>query len=197
MAYTSVADLKTYLGIDDSVDDAVLTDCVAAATANITTYCGRDFNSSSLETRKYVPTSRYIAYVDDIASTSGLVIATDDDEDGTAETTWASTDYQLEPFQHATPTGQPAYIIRAVGTQVFRISSKGLYTLHVTASWGWPSVPAEVEQAALMLAARLFKRRTSPEGIITNSDFGMLRVGRVDPDVQALLSPYRLIYARY
>lgn len=49
--------------------------------------------------------------------------------------------------------------------------------------------PVDVELAILMHAARLWTRRTSPDGIAT--EFGVVRVSRFDPHVEGLLEPYR------
>lgn len=50
--------------------------------------------------------------------------------------------------------------------------------------------PVEVEQAILMQAARLWDRRKTANGI-SAGDFGAVRVGTYDADVEALLAPYR------
>ena len=41
-------------------------------------------------------------------------------------------------------------------------------------------------QAALFHAARLYRRRDSLDGTIGFGDMGLVRVGRVDPDIEAL-----------
>ena len=50
--------------------------------------------------------------------------------------------------------------------------------------------PGEVEQAILMLTARLWDRRKSSNGLAMG-EFGVVRVGAYDPDVERLLEPYR------
>jgi hypothetical protein len=52
---------------------------------------------------------------------------------------------------------------------------------------GWPS---EIHTAALIQAARIFKRRGSPEGVANFGDFGPVIVSRLDPDIEADLSPF-------
>lgn len=59
----------------------------------------------------------------------------------------------------------------------------------VTGTWGWAEVPPDVKQAAVMTAARLFKRLDSPLGVTMVADEGMY-VSRLDVDTQALLRPY-------
>ena len=57
--------------------------------------------------------------------------------------------------------------------------------------------PAEVTVAALIEAARTYKRRGSPEGVSgLGGDFGVVRVSSWDPTIEANLSPYlRLAWA--
>jgi len=51
--------------------------------------------------------------------------------------------------------------------------------------------PAEVHTAALIEAARTFKRRGSPEGVAgLGGDFGIVRVTSFDPTIEANLSPW-------
>lgn len=51
--------------------------------------------------------------------------------------------------------------------------------------------PEEVTVAALIEAARTYKRRGSPEGVAgLGGDFGVVRVTSFDPTIEANLSPY-------
>lgn len=66
--------------------------------------------------------------------------------------------------------------------------------IDVTGRFGWPEIPAPVEQACLILAARIFKRRLSPEGITGfSNDLGAMRVTSRDFDVESLIAPYRIV----
>lgn len=49
---------------------------------------------------------------------------------------------------------------------------------------------SEVQQAVLLLAARLYKRRLSPEGVAGWEDMGAVRVVARDPDVDRLLEQH-------
>lgn len=53
-----------------------------------------------------------------------------------------------------------------------------------------PYIPDDAFEACLLWTRRLLARRSSPEGVIGVSDMGVATVGRWDPDVQRLLSPY-------
>jgi hypothetical protein len=48
-------------------------------------------------------------------------------------------------------------------------------------------VSAQAFEAVCLMAARLYRRRDSLDGTIGWGDQGVVRVGRVDPDVEALI----------
>lgn len=51
--------------------------------------------------------------------------------------------------------------------------------------------PADVVQAVTMQAARLYRRRSTPDGIAAFGEQYATRVARFDPDIDALLAPYQ------
>jgi hypothetical protein len=53
--------------------------------------------------------------------------------------------------------------------------------------------PAPVTLAALEQAARLVKRRASPEGVAGMGDFGPVRVSMIDPDIENGISMWRFL----
>lgn len=194
--YVSIADVKSELAISDAVDDVEIAVAVDAASEWVTSWCGRDFNvADSVSARVFYPSTRHRVAVDDIASTSGLVVAIDQGNDATYETTVAATMYQLEPVNGlvAGRSGWPYTSVRLVQSLHFPAYADRRAPVQITALWGWPSVPAAVKKATLIMASRLFKRRLSPEGILGGLEgFGAVRVGtRLDPDVEMLLAPYR------
>lgn len=48
----------------------------------------------------------------------------------------------------------------------------------------------EVQEAILLMASRLYKRRQSPEGIAGWDDLGVVRILSNDPDINNLLSAH-------
>lgn len=54
-------------------------------------------------------------------------------------------------------------------------------------------VPADLVEAALLLVSRLLVRRSSPDGTLGMSEFGVGRIARTDPDFQALVASYRRV----
>lgn len=59
----------------------------------------------------------------------------------------------------------------------------------------WPDgeVPRAVARAAVMYAGRIYKRRDSLDGTIGLPDYGLMRVGRFDADIDGLLYPHRRV----
>lgn len=190
--YVTTAQLKTYLGISDTVDDTSIDDAVAAASRAIEKYCGRQFNkTTTASARVFYPRSCGVVTVDDFHTTTELVIKTDEGDDGTYEMTWDAADYQLEPLNGMVDgeSGWPYWKVRAVEGRSFPLT--GLRApVQVTAQWGWNAVPAPVKQAAKVLAAETFKLAAAPFGVAGYGEFGPIRV-RSNPMAAEMLNPYR------
>ena len=194
--YCTLADLKAALRVQDSIDDSLLELAIESASREIDGYCERVFYSTSA-TRVYAPTNIYTVTTDDIISVTTLKSSSDG---VTYDITWQTSDYQLEPLNGvAGGLVTPFTRIRATGNYLMPTFSVGTFyeleaLIQVVGVFGWSAVPAAIRQATVILAMRLFKRLDSPMGVISN-DLGSMRVGRVDPDVEALLSPFRKVSA--
>lgn len=182
-SYADVEQLKAWLTIpvSDNTRDTALTAALDSASRYIDEHCGRRFYlDAEASARTYVADlspARTAILVDDIGALDGLAVETG----GTA-----LTGYRTFPSD-AIVQEYPIIALVADGGW----SAKGTRTVTVTARWGWPTIPGPVVQAALIQAARLWKRKDSPEGVIGSADWGAIRTSRVDPDVMALLSAYR------
>lgn len=200
----TAADLKTHLNIgtvvSDSTDDTPIGWAVAAANSSVVNYCGRTFETtttSSASARVYRPASPTLTLTDDFWTTESLTVKLATGVDGTYPTSLTlNTDYWAEPLNGLQDGRAVPYDTLRSSTWVFPAIYAGarVYpSVQVTAAWGWAAVPDPVFEATLIFAARLFKRRTSPEGIIGGfADFGAIRItNRQDPDVAMLLCDYR------
>jgi len=191
--YTSTALVKASLGIPSGTtsEDAYIEDAIDAAEDEINNFCGRTFVADGSATaRVYQPSSNVLVYTDDFYTTTSLVVKQDDSNDGTYDTTLTITSDFIVVGNSA-----PFNCIRSVSGPFPRYTSDRP-TVQVTAKWGYQtSVPSAVAQAALILSARIFQRRSSPLGIAAGvvNDFGPIRITRTDPDIQRLLSGYRRI----
>ena len=186
--YCTLSQVKASLRITDSVDDELLELAVEAASREIDTHTERQFYQTT-ETRVFTARDSYVCEIDDLASLTSL--KTQDDGEGTFDTVWTSTDYQLEPLNgYSSGIDYPFTHIRAIGDFVWPILG-GEALVQVEGTFGWPSVPTAIKQATVILASRIYKRNDSPLGVTGFGDLGMIRVSRVDPDVAALCDPYR------
>lgn len=191
-AYCTIAQLRTHFGDSgSSLNLELLERAINATSRAIDKFCGRRFwIDSAVAVRVYRPELDDLAWVDDIATTTGLIVKTDSTGDGTYATTWASTDYELQPL-NADSNGQ-AYAwtrIAAVDRYLFPTSGK-VAPLQVTAKFGWSAVPDEVEQACILRAAAVFKRKEAIEGVASFEGVGVIRINRKDADVYELLYPF-------
>lgn len=194
--YTTLDEVKAILRITDTVDDSLLETCVESASRQIDTHCERVFTSGTA-TRVFVPRDSYVTEIDDLVSLTTM--KTSSNLDGTFDTTWTSTDYQLEPLNGLSGGSYTPYTqIRAVGDFLFPTanfpSSTGEASVQITGVFGYgTAVPTDVKQACNLLAVRQYKRYDSPLGVAGFGDIGVVRVSRIDPDIEALLGPYRKI----
>jgi hypothetical protein len=188
--YCTVAELKAQMAVTDTVDDALFEQAIRASSRAIDELCNRRFYAEATATaRVYRADNCDLLRVDDISSLTGLVVKTDTASTGTyGQTLTITTDFVTEP-SNAIAMGEPVKAIRHVNGTF----PTGGYRprVEVTAKWGWPVVPEQVRAACLVKAARLFRRKDSPEGIAGVSDFGVVRISRFeDPDVVMLLAPF-------
>lgn len=195
--YVSLAQIKAQLTIPAAETDreSQLDIVLASASARVEAYCGRVFTLDTSATARTFDPDRRIAcrpggaevfLIDDIGSETGLIV-----ESGyyTAGATYQTiTDYATDR-PSAITVGRPITgLLRAYGWYTGPSNR-----LRVTAKWGWPVVPEEVAEATLILAARLWRRKDTPEGTSGGSEWGTIRlsrfdpVSRLDPDVAGLL----------
>lgn len=191
-AYCQVADVRGQLGDDGAVLDTTIVERAINATSRaIDRYTGRRFwQDSAPVARLYAAECRRSLEVGDISAMAGLVVEVDPGGDG-VWTGLTAGDYHLEPLNADADGG--AYAWRRVVVDdgdPLPVSSRPL--VRVTARWGWSLVPDEVNQAAVLKATGLFKRKDAPFGIAGFSDFGAVRISRQDPDVISLLQPFVL-----
>jgi hypothetical protein len=194
--YCTTAQLRTHLEDTGSTLTAELLDrAVNASSRAIDRYCRRRFwLDSGVATRTYVVDDQRCAYVDDIGSRTGLVVKIGTDGHTFPTTLTVDTDFILEPrnadkFASGSFDAFAFWQIRTIGSRVLYPSCLGP-TLSVTAQHGWSAVPSEVEEACVLKAASLFKRKDAPFGVAGFGEFGAVRITRADTDVVSLLADY-------
>jgi hypothetical protein len=183
--------LKTSLAIEDITDDTALEAAIMTASRMVDDYTGRFFYKDGTVaapvTRYYTAQDWWLCNTDDFVSFSEL--ATDDNFDQEYTTVWAAGDWMLEPVNNPR-RGWPYSRILAIGAYIFPYNLP--QSVRIKGVWGWSSVPNEIAMATKLQASRLFIRRQSPFGIAGTPDIGTVRLSsRLDPDVEALIRPFR------
>jgi hypothetical protein len=192
MSYATLAEFKAAVGITDSTDDGALQSVLDATDTLIDLYCDRKtgFGTAS-ETRYYTAEDYEYCLTDDLVSVTTL--QTDDDANGTYETTWtAGTDYVLAP-RNAALDGFPYTEIDTSVTWPRNFPKDVYLGVKVVGVFGFPAVPAAVKQAEIIQAGAVWNSRTAPFGVIGSADLGgILRMSRaLHPEAALILEPYR------
>lgn len=174
--YCTLNELKARLGITDNADDTILENVIEAASRVIDSDCNTRFYAAS-ETRYFSAEAPGVVTVDDLLSVSSLT--TDDNVDGTYSTTWATTDYQLMPF-NSTPYREIR--VKPGGAKLFPVSAyQGL--VKVIGSFGYSSTtPDAINEACLILSARYFKRKDAIFGVLGSAELGTLYIQNLNKD---------------
>jgi len=181
----------TIIDTTHTEDDASIESIVEAVSRMIDKFCRRRFYANGTDEKRYFTADRVCElYTDDIASITTL--KTDDDADGTYETTWATSDYQTWPY-NASLDGWPVMRLDVPvwGTKGFPTHERGV---EIDGKFGFSAIPAQVKQACILQAVRLFKRRDAPFGITGAAEFGSVTtITSFDPDVKLLLSQFQKV----
>ena len=196
--YATLTEIKNYMSISDSTDNDLLENLVESASRSIDRIANRRFYlDATASARLYRAYSNIFVFVDDIGTTSNLVVAIDEDGNGTySKTLTLNTDYILDPLTSQSlnrPFTQLTMVSNTESWPIFPgITSNGLRPgVQVTARWGWPSVPDDLNMACLILTADLYKRKDAPGGILGLGDLGVVRMSPIGRDVTAMVRAYK------
>ena len=197
--YITLAELKTYLGISGSGQDANLENAIEGASREIDAICGRFFFQTSSEVKYFTPISRTYLEIPDLSSTSGLEVKIDTNDDGTHDTTLTiNTDFYLKPLDAG--DNEVEGVERQPYTHIFILDSRSserfdpdiVKSVKVTGLWGFSGKPNAIKQATFIQSARLFKRKDAPFSSYGGQDTGSISLqGRIDPDALELIKGYR------
>lgn len=203
MAYVTVDELKASLG--DEIDDAhdgELEAAADAATAAVNGHTGRVWSTDGLAAvarffsprgwnRRQVSIAdcRQITQIREYGSGAYTTLTVGDDyrvsgHNVGPETTTVSGDGWIDGLVRS---GRDCWSYEM-----------GTGTVEVTGLWATTATPPDdIKRAVLILAARLFQRRSAPLGIGAVGLEGVaIRLSRIDPDVHTLLTPHRKLTVR-
>lgn len=180
--------LNGYLSVDQlqaAIGDTTLSHldeharAISSASRQIDMWAGRYFYQDDAPSARLLnATDRTCVCPGDFDSTTGVIVKTDDDDDGVYETTWASNQWQAQsgsvpnmPFVRF--NGWPwTTISTTTRTREFPISGRRP-SIQVTATWGWATVPTAIEQACEALAILYYQSKDSSAG-------GMIEIDNID-----------------
>jgi len=195
-AYASVAQYRAVAGnTDRGAEDAIRRDLRAVARM-LDRRLRRHFNreATATEHRYIAPMldarepEQAILFVDDIASTAGLVIKIDTDNDGVVsdEDALAATDYQLFPLNAATgPEPAPWTSIRLTPSGDYAKFPRGVL-VSVTAIHGWPTATPPALTSANIELTRIL-RLEGPRGLNT-ANAGLEQIEALTVEARRIVS---------
>jgi hypothetical protein len=174
---------------------------IEACSRLVDQWCDTTFYART-ETRYFTSQFSDLLYVDDLISITTL--KTDNDNDGTYEITWQTSDYWLEPRNARIKTNEadkePYRQIRinTNGNYYFPVTH---YGIEITGLWGYTDgiddndeptqIPPFVKNAMLLMANRVYRRKDAIFGVSGTPQLGVMTVqARVqeDTDIINLLS---------
>lgn len=199
--YCTVDDLREQLGESKAgnLPQNLLVRAVNAASRAVDNFTGRRFWQDATPQSVLVkpsivdPYTLWLPGKFEISTVTGLAVATDNGTGTYATALVQDTDYRLAPYDANTGGSEYGawWVLEGLGTARFDVrGARGLHPVRITARFGWAFVPPEVEQATLLKAAALFKRKDAPFGVLQFGDIAAVRVTRQDIDVIELLSGY-------
>ena len=188
--YGTLQGYKDRFGIEDTKDDLVIEATITATSRLIDELSWQRFYTTASDETRYFTASHGDYLNPGLPIVSITTLKTDRDGDRTYETTWATTDYDLMPF-NATLNGKPYDWIQVTpnGDNSFPKIAKGV---EIAGKFGWSSTPDTVVQACYLGAHRLMKRLDTPLGVSAAAALGQLQVKveslRTDPEFLALVN---------
>jgi hypothetical protein len=196
--YATLTEIKAYMSISDNTDNDLLENLVESASRSIDRIANRRFYlDATASARLYRAYSDIFVYIDDLGSTTDLVVKTDSNGNGSyAKTLTLNQDYILDPLTAPSLSRPYTQLTMVSNTETWPIfpglTQNGLRPgVQVTAKWGWPAVPNDINMACLILTADLYKRKDAPGGILGLGDLGVVRMSPLGRDVTAMVRAYK------
>ena len=187
-------------------DDQFLCDIITSVSRGIDRETSRSFyQSAAHEIRYFTAVEPDRLFTGDLVSVTALYTDTLSG-DRTYPFTWATTDYDLWPYDAPTNSEPEPY-------RFIEVTPRGLYkfptTYHLSfmnsgpgvpkgvkldGVFGWPEVPQQIQRACILQSSRIFMRYSAPLGTTSVSALGqsITKVAPLDPDVAAMINNYRL-----
>lgn len=196
-SYATASDLLLRINRGDAwtTDEAAVVGQLLADVSRLVDHYTRRHFWQSAATRYFTAVGSQALTVDDLAS-STLTIYTDEDGDHAYENTWASTDYDLEPY-NAAEVYEPYTRISVAPRGSYAFPAGVPKGVKVVGTFGWPRVPDMIREVVLLEAARLWAQGKSPSGVIASPDLGTFMVEpELHPSSKARLNAFKRVMVR-
>ena len=190
MAYCTVQNVKSYLGIDKETDDALISDLIDRAQAEIEAYTGRAFEASSDATRYFTvgedTVGDYLYLDEDLAQITSVTT----DADGDADSLTQNTHYVAYPRNQT-----PYYALKMLSSSdyTWTYSDDPETGIEIVGRWAYSTTaPDDIVHACVRLAA-FFYRQKDAQVFDTTAvpDAGVIYMPQGMPsDVKVMLQPY-------
>ena len=170
--YVSVEEMKNSLSLGgETYADQDISRAVQSASRVVDSMTQRSFGPPVAETRIFTPVSPDYLYIGHVTAITAV------------STNGAAWTQGTEYFLDGSDT------LRTLSLHAFTVTAQGV---SVTASYGYTSVPPEIVEATQIIAVQLLRRvREAPFGVLASAlDGPAIRIGRFDPQVDALLSAH-------
>lgn len=195
--YLTVAEFKTLSRITSSSDDSLIEYFISAACRQVDRYTGRPhgfWQDATVTTREYHADDEYCVYVDDISTSTGLIVKTDTADAGTFSTTLTiTTDFLLYPLNAADEYPvRPWDVIKIASGSSYYFPTTTRPGVQVTAKFGWPATPDDVKLAAILQSQMLYSAKDARAGILQNpvEGFSTPMSRKLHPQAQLLLEDF-------
>ena len=188
-AYTSLAALKTHMGISDTNDDTALSAVATAVNSLIEDAIGFAAADGGTAIRSYDGNGSDRMFI-----RGGLQgITTLEVADATGGSYTTTTDYVLKPYAHERPSNWPSWYVQLTDLASVTFTA-GYETVRITPAtgWGFAAIPEELQRIADIMGTRMFQsRQTGETFVIGSGEFGQAIVRFLpEPEYRDVLDHY-------
>ena len=170
--YCALTDLEYESG--DTPDNARLESIIEAVSRAIDQIkLRRFFTTAADETRYFTAGHRHRCIIDDLLTITSL--KTDEDGDGTFETTWTTSDYNLLP-RDGGASQRPWLEVskKPIGSYLFPLHDDAV---QVTGKFGYSTTtPLPIKEACILGVSRVRGRKNMPYGVSGSAELGTLQI---------------------
>jgi len=198
-AYSDATTYRSVIDKSDTGEDSEIVADLTAVSRWIDKELGCFFTKDAADVARDFRADRdgCTLYIDDLSVVPTTVLV-DQDNDGTPEVSYATTDYLLMPVNAAKGPEPEPYTELLIDTRWSpRPEWEQGQLVRITGKWGWPAIPVAIARATIHLAALL--RLETPRAQATISEFGQIvqsspqARGIVDRLVEVYRHPRKLI----